>query len=300
MTITGRRATSIEEMREIQAPLLTKEGMAAGMALKLRPTDVVISPFGKSGTTWTQQIVHGLRTRGDMDFDDISRVVPWIETSTDLGIDLEAEQRAEPRAFKSHLSWDRVPKGGRYIVPVRDPGDALVSSFHFMEGWFVEPGAISIEDHARQNFMTTQPGSGYWAHLVSWWQHRDDDYVLLLAYEQMKADPEGTIRRIADFIGVTLDDELFEIVRRQSSLEFMTQYKDRFDDLLMRERSEAVCGLPPGSDSAKVREGSVGSRKAELSPDIQAELDARWTQDVTPATGFADYEALLADLRARG
>lgn len=299
MTTTGRRATTLEELRAIQAPMSTEAGRAAGLALKLRPTDVVISPFGKSGTTWTQQIVHGLRTRGDMDFDDISRVVPWIEMSTDLGIDLDAEQRANPRAFKSHLGWHDVPKGGRYIVPLRDPGDALVSSYHFMEGWFVEPGAISIETHARENFMKPRPGGGYWAHLRSWWEQRDHPAVLLLAFEQMKVDLEGTVRRIADFIDVDLDDELLAIVMRQSSLEFMTEHKDRFDDFLMRRRSEEVCGLPPGSDSAKVRTGEVGSRKVELPAEIQAELDARWTEEITPHLGFAAYEDLLAALRAR-
>jgi hypothetical protein len=299
MTTTGRRATNLEELRAIQAPMSTEEGRATGLALKLRPTDVVISPFGKSGTTWTQQIVHGLRTRGDMDFDDISRVVPWIEMSTDLGIDLDAEQRAEPRAFKSHLGWHEVPKGGRYIVPLRDPGDALVSSYRFMEGWFVEPGAIPIEVHARENFMRREPGRGYWAHLRSWWEQRDHPNVLLLAYEQMKADLEGTVRRVADFIGVPLDEELFALVMRHSSLEFMTEYKDRFDDFLMRQRSEDVCGLPPGSDSAKVRAGAVGSRKLELPELIQAELDARWTDEITPHLGFASYDELLAELRTR-
>ena len=45
-----------------------------------------------------------------MDFDDISRVVPWIETSPALGLDLNAEQRANPRAFKSHLEYEQLPK----------------------------------------------------------------------------------------------------------------------------------------------------------------------------------------------
>ena len=128
---------------------------------------------------------------------------------------------------------------------------------------------------------------------------RANDNVLLMAYEVMKDDLEGTIRRIADFIEIPLDDELLEIVMRQSSLEFMTEYKDRFDDKLMRERSEEACGLPPGSDSAKVREGAVGSRKVELPAEIQAELDEVWRAQVTPEIGFESYEELLAELRAR-
>ena len=32
---------------------------------------VIITPFAKCGTTWLQQMVHSLRTGGDLDFDDI-------------------------------------------------------------------------------------------------------------------------------------------------------------------------------------------------------------------------------------
>ena len=41
-----------------------------------RPTDVVISTPPKTGTTWVQQIVHQLRTGGDMDFEDIYQPIP--------------------------------------------------------------------------------------------------------------------------------------------------------------------------------------------------------------------------------
>jgi len=36
----------------------------------------------KCGTTWMQQIVHGLRTRGSMDFNEITRVVPFLYLMT--------------------------------------------------------------------------------------------------------------------------------------------------------------------------------------------------------------------------
>lgn len=292
-----RRAMTLAEQTERSSGMVTEAGMARGLALELRPTDVVISPYAKSGTTWLQQIVHGLRTRGDMDFDDISRVVPWIEMSTDLGIELDAEQAANPRAFKSHLPADRVPQGGRYLLSVRDPGDALVSAFRFTEGWFLEPGAVAIEDFARERFLPERPGRDYWYHLLSWWPRRHDDDVLLMAYEEMRADLTATVRRIAEFIGVALDDELLATVERQSSLEFMTDHKDRFDDRLMRERSEEVAGLPSGSDSSKVRAGEIGASRVELPVGVRAELDAVWRARITSELGFADYEALRLALR---
>src|SRR5690606_7936307 len=117
--------------------------------------------------------------------------------------------------------------------------------------------------------------------LVSWWQVRRDPAVLLLSYEQMHRDPEGTIRRVARHCGIALDDELLAITLRQSSLEFMLAHKHKFDDLRMRTLSEKRCGLPPGSDSAKVRLGRVGSHRDELPDEIRVAMDARWNEQIT-------------------
>lgn len=291
-TKSPARATSLAELREITKPLFSAEGYEKGLALKLRPTDVVITPFSKSGTTWTQQIVHTLRTRGDMDFDDISRVVPWIETSVSLGLNLDDEQRAEPRAFKSHLSADLIPKGGRYINVVRNFGDAAVSFYKFNEGWFLEPGCVPIDEFVEAQLVRND---GYFKHLLSWWPRRNDADVLFLAYELMHRDTEETIRRIAEFIGITLDDELLALTLDHSSLPFMLKHKDRFDDALMRRMSEEVSNLPPGSDSAKVRDGKVGSRTT-LSEKTLARIDETWREQITPVLGFNNYDELLAAL----
>ena len=287
------RATSVETLNAKFAALFDEKDRQQGLALKLRPTDVVITPFAKSGTTWTQQIVHCLRTRGDMDFDDISRVVPWIETSPGLGIDLDAEQKSNPRAFKSHLAWSEIPQGGRYIVVIRDPKDALYSLFKFIEGWFFEPGSIALDDYAREFFIRDRD---YWKHLSSWWPRRNDDDVLLMAFEHMKLDLSGTIEYIADFADIKLDDELKEITEEHASLKFMLQHKNKFDDLLMREMSEQVASLPPGSDSAKVRVGGVGEHAQHLSDDISAELDAIWHEEISEKFEFENYQALIDSL----
>ena len=264
-----------------------------------RPTDVVITPYGKCGTTWLQQTFHCLRTRGDMDFDDISRVVPWIETARIVGVDLEAPQRGEPRGFKSHFSHDQVPKGARYVVSLRDPKDALVSMYHFMNGWFLEPGAVSLAEFARGRLADPMEGDSYFNHLVSWWRQRDNPDVLLFSYEHMTRAPEAHVRRLAAFSGIPLDGELLALTLERSSLPFMLAHKDRFDDALMRRVSEERCNIPPGSDSAKVRKGGGVGHRDELPAEIGELLDARWTRIVMPVTGFADYAALEAELRRR-
>lgn len=292
-TTKPARATNLEELGAIFGRMFDEEGTAQALKVKLRPTDVVITPFAKCGTTWLQQIVHTLRTRGDMDFDDISRVVPWIETSVGLGIDLDADQKAQPRAFKSHLDWHKVPKGARYIDAVRDPKDAVYSFYKFLEGWWFEPGAIALDDLARGFFMAS---GNYWSHLLSWWEVRERPDVLLLAFEHMKQDLPGTIAKVADFIGIELDDELRALTEDHASFAFMAEHGDVFDDAMMRELSERRAGLPPGSDSTKVRKGEVGEHRQQLSPDVAAEMDTIWQKEITPVTGHADYASLIAEL----
>lgn len=297
------RATTFDEFLQKLGALNTEEGVEQGLGMTLAATDIVVAPFSKSGTTWLQQIAHTLRTRGDMDFDDISRVVPWIENSTDLGLDLDAQQKAEPRVFKSHLDADRVPGGARYIIACRDPKDAAYSMFRFMEGWFIEPGAISLDDFVRGAFIAAgnSPGSSngdYWTHLKSWWLRRDDPDVLFMAYEHMKEDLPGTIRAVATFMDIALDDELMAITEEHASLPFMQTHKDRFDDKLMRERSVEVADLPSDIDSSKVRVGQVGESRQRLGADVSLALDDLWRDQITKELGFADYASMIATLRS--
>ena len=293
------RARSMEEFRAGQREF-GKSAIAARDAcppFEPRPTDVIISPYGKCGTTMLQQMFHTLRTGGDMDFDDISRVVPWIEMSPLLGIDLNAEQRANPRGFKSHLSYTRVPKGARYVVSVRDPKDAFVSMLRFMEGWFLEPGAVAMEDFFEGWSRGGGPeGEGYWSHLLSWWAVRDQPNVLLIAYPNLVRDRETHIRRLADFAEIPLDEHLLALTLERSSRDYMLAHKDRFDDAMMRGLSETAGGLPSGSDSAKVRAGGTGERRAELSETLSRRMDELWAEKISPVLGFADFSELAAQL----
>ncbi len=276
------------------AHFASEEGVARGLAFQPRASDILISPYGKCGTTWTQQIVHGLRTRGAMDFDEITAVTPWLEMSHDMGIAPQA-QTFYPRAYKSHLCWDLIPKGGRYICIFRDPKDALVSMYKFFEGWFFQPGSISIAEFARENYMQRPDPKSYWYHLASWWAVRRRPDVLLLCYENMKADLPAAVRAIAGFMNIQLDTELEEIVLEQSSIEFMRAHGGQFDDHLIRQARDRACGLPPGGKASKVRSGRVGDHAAELDPQVLDELDTLWTQRIAARFGLASY----ADLRAK-
>lgn len=304
MTITQTltRPASLREyqqrQREIQIPVIA-ESIRHGLAYQVQPSDLFITPYGKCGTTWLQQIVHSLRTRGDMEFDDISRVVPWLEMAYRLGLDLYAPQPGNFQAFKSHLSWTKIPKGGRYLLSFRDPKDALVSAYHFLNGWHWQAGAISIAEYARANYLPHQDDrwdGSYWGHLVSWWEQRHNIKVLLLTYEGMKANLSAAVEAIAHFLEIELDQPLRELVLKHASLEFMLAHQSKFSDPLQQAAAAKEGLWPPGETTSKVNKGQVGAHRTELPAEIGAEMDAIWRETVQPRTGLASYQALRTAL----
>jgi hypothetical protein len=287
-----QRPTTIAEMQERGKRFNSEESRRRGLEFQPLPTDVFISPYPKSGTTWLQQIVHGLRTRGDMNFGEITEVVPWLEMAYDLGLDLDAPQPT-PRAFKSHLTWHDIPKGGRYIISVRHPRDVLLSYYLFFEGWWFVPGSISVATLANEHFLAHR---GYWHHLASWWEQRSDPNVLILCYEEMRQNLPQTVQTVARFIDCELDPALLDTVVRHSSLEFMLAHEDQFDDHLVRQTRDAVCGLPPGGDSSKVKEQGIASPRPVVPQEICEKIDAIWQEEMDAKFGLPTYQSLRDEI----
>jgi hypothetical protein len=296
----GSRATSIEELAIIFNNFWNDAAWERGLAFQPNVDDIIIAPFTKCGTTLLQQIAHGLRTRGSMDFDEISTVTPWLEIAYDVGWDLDAPQVAGPRVYKSHATWYAVPKGARYIVSFRHYHDVLVSTYRFFEGWFFEPDAISLEEFVQWRCPRDTVGSqGYWYHLGSWWEQRHNENVLLLCYEDMVADLTTTISKIADFLGISLDDELLNIVTHQSSREFMLAHSHQFDTHHIVQIGGKRAGLPPAIDTNKVTPGTPNKARYRLSPEIKHMLDDIWQEQITTKFGletFNDLRQALSEL----
>ena len=96
-----------------------------------------------------------------MNFEEIGTVVPWDILALDCDQNLEDEQVATPRLFKSHEDWAHVPGGGakkdekrgdheaKYVYVVRNPKDAFVSFFNFLPAYAgLESGSITMKEFA--------------------------------------------------------------------------------------------------------------------------------------------------------
>ena len=119
-----------------QPPLQSKYKFKAG--------DTIVAVPSKSGTTWTMNIFHQLRTGGDADFKDIYAEIAWVEfkerpDQTDEELFERWDKMPAPQAFKSHNQpgdgpGDFLPylEDMKYIVVMRNPEEALVSFYPFL------------------------------------------------------------------------------------------------------------------------------------------------------------------------
>lgn len=256
--------------------------------------DVFITSWAKSGTTLMQQMFHQLRTGGDMDFDDISGVVPWDDVGAMIEFDMTAPQRADPRGFKSHREYERLPAGMRYVVTLRDPKEAYVSFYRFLNGWHIERGAVRMEDFL-PIWMSGGPGGcDYFTHLLSWFARRHEADSLVTSYRWAVKNKRAMIERMAALCDVNLTEELAALVEERTSREFMHDHLHMFDDKLVATAWEAKAGIPAASDSTKVQ--SSGSNASDLPDATAAQIDAMWAERVTPITGHASFAELEAEL----
>jgi Sulfotransferase domain len=296
--IIPSESKAIELLKKRLSGFETEEGRLKGLNFKPRLDDTFIVTTPKAGSTWVQQICHQLRTGGDMEFEEISQVVPWIELAHDQGQDLEAEQVAPPRCFKTHCWYDHCPKGAKYIVVVRNPNDVALSFFKFFEGWFFQPGDVSLDAFVEEFWLargkpeSPMQNASYFHHFLSWWEHRSDQNVLWLFFEELKESLSECVKRIADFMDLHCSQQLLEKVTEMSTFEYMKQYDDKFDEKISKRTRNAACGLPPdaGLSSKKVRSGGVGEGALELSSRLKAAIRDRWNSVITEATGFSSYD----------
>ena len=291
------KQSSIDVLRQRLMKVITDEGRSEAEEFKPRSTDIFVTGFLKSGTTWMQQIVHQLRTGGDMDFADIMEVIPIPDLAHGLGQDLNMEQKASPRCFKDHQPYHTCQRGARYIWCVREPCAVAYSYFKMSQGWFFQPGEVSLEDFIRELWLVGQLSikTSYFQHLASWWPHRNDPNILVVFFEDLKESYESSVRSVAEFMGIT-DEDCIQVALARGTFEFMKQHSDKFDQILLKQRSNVRCGLPAsaGMGQSKIRTGSATEGLKMVPLEIRNEIQKKWEAVVTPVTGCASYPELRA------
>ncbi len=267
-----------------------------------RNGDIVISVPPKSGTTWTMNIVHQLRSSGDPDFLDVYAEVPWLEACPSPAHSLEVLTAAidqlpadRRRAFKTHAApgvlpfWPRGEGSDvRYVVVVRNPDEVVASVRPFLASHTPE----FIEQWGLPGDMLTYPtfadffddlglptfGPRVFDFVARWWPHRHDARVLMLHYSDMVADHGGSIRKVADFLGFAPSRDDWERVLEYTSFSWMKAHSEKFD---LRSVSQ-VPWLRPG---AMIRRGRAGVSQEDGITPAMSKAIAEVGRELLPDAG---------------
>ena len=234
--------------------------------LKPRPGDIYVATAPKTGTTWMQQIVYQVLTGGRGEFEHLYQVSPYLEQLMLRGFAGPVlDALPSPRILKTHMSYGVLapPRDSRVIYVTRNAADSLVSLHNHV---CLEAGYRHKLDvrFLRQSLLLKR---WFW-HLKSWWPHRADPNVLHLRYEELAADLEGSIRKVARFLDVTLEEDRMGAILEKCSFAYMKLHGDRFDVRVpFFDRSAPRPGF--------IRRGVVGDGRDVLTPEVQAALGER-------------------------
>ncbi len=195
-----------------------------------RDDDIVISTYAKSGTTWTQQIVAQLLFNGAADV-PVADMSPWLDLRVPPAeVKYQALEAQQHRRFiKTHLPVDALVYSPRakYIYIARDGRDVVWSMYNHHANanalWYqllndtpgrvgppIEPPPASI----RQYFLDWMDRDGhpfwpFWENIRTWWEIRDLPNFFLLHFDELKRDLPGSMRRIAAFLAIAIDEKRF-------------------------------------------------------------------------------------------
>ena len=137
-------------------PISSASTIASCASLPLCISDVFICSYPKSGTTWTQNIVHKLLSNGVKNLEHISESAPFFEvdahwtgeaTLSPAVVAGHARANGGRRVFNTHLLWSMLPHArhaARYIYVVRSGSDVAFSFFKHLSsqrgdgGWDID------------------------------------------------------------------------------------------------------------------------------------------------------------------
>jgi Sulfotransferase domain len=184
--------------------------------LGLEDSDVMLASHGRSGSTLLRFVLAEILSGVPSSFDTIQRIIPEVG----LQIDTLATLPNGGRLIKTHEPYCREYKRAIYIV--RDVRDVILSSFARESA----VGCVNsdLDDFTRQFMQGKISHWGSWqSHVESWTNSplAQSADLLVLRFEDLRQDVEGSVRRCLQFLGRPADSSVIQAAIHNNSLEKM-------------------------------------------------------------------------------
>jgi aryl sulfotransferase len=204
-----------------------------------RPGDIFVCTPPKCGTTWTQTIVTSLLWPDGDAPGSVMTISPWIEFEL-MPIEVilaNLAAQTHRRCIKSHTPADGIPffADAKYVVVGRDGRDAFMSLCNHMERFKARD---MLNERAAADGVPPMPGWDgdvhgffkqwleqpmHFEHLASFWARRSDSRLYFVHYNDLKADLAGEMRRLADWLEISVPEAKWPAVVERCTFEAMRE-----------------------------------------------------------------------------
>ncbi|CAB3228658.1 unnamed protein product [Arctia plantaginis] len=278
--------------------------------MTLRPSDIFVVSFIRSGTTWTQELVWMIANNLDyttaaevplteryvplnrfMFFDEnkLDEFVTNINSRTDENTMIEIlKDRAQspikmlatmpvsiPRFIKTHLPMSLLnPKlldTAKVVYIARDPRDVAVSSYHCAKLFKIIRFPGGFKEFWNLLYKDLYIFCPMLEHVKEAWEKRYHPNMLFLFYEELITDLPTSIRRVADFLGKNLTSEETERLCNHLSVKNFKNNKSVNQEWL-REHGMLE------SNECFIRKGKSGSWRDYFDEEMTEQAE-RWIKD---------------------
>ncbi len=179
-----------------------------------------------------QVIVYNLLTDGNMDFEHIYDVSPWLSNQAHIGGDPQKiNELKSPRIFKSHDKYEQYNRGfsNKVIYVYRDGKDVAESYFHHNKN-YLNP-ELTFDKNFENHFTDPDKPLNWFKFNKEWMENKHGFNILYISYEDLKSDFMPTLQVIADFLEVRLNQEIIERTAHHASFDYMKKHETKFGEV---------------------------------------------------------------------
>jgi aryl sulfotransferase len=257
----------------------------------MRDDDIVVCTWSKSGTTLTQQILGQLISGGKPGLNFSIEASPWIDFRLRPEALAIANAQTTRRVLKTHLPIDALPwsRQAKYIYIGRDGRDVFWSWYNHwssfkpevlarISSFYPDEPPIPYPDpDVRLAFLKwlddAYPNWPFWPHVQGWFDARHTPNLMLLHFANLRADPEGEIRKLAAFLDIEIAADALPRIVEQSSFDYVKS-------LAATDPKQAPF-LKGGGDTF-INKGTNGRWRDILTPADIARYESEAARNLTP------------------
>lgn len=228
----------------LELPKVVRRNASLAVAhslIRSHPTDRYIVSYPRSGSTWLRTILAGIMDpNAGFEPEVFNRMLPGVSGRR---LPLVWKLR-HPRLMHSHTNFRRGVRKAVYLV--RDGRDSLVSFYHYT----TTRNGLNIPFKTWFDLYCLRWYGPRWHDNVESWliggRGKLGDRLLVVKFEDLKADPVGHVREIADFLGLP------------SRLDLVSRAVEMARIERAREREARVVGPLDDSNKSFYRGGRTG------------------------------------------